>query len=118
MFDSIKDKVFLEAKEEDAVLIGKMIKLSEDQLDDVAGGFTEDMDSLYTKGWWIQCPYCGESGDAVKNGDLRQDDKMHTVEYTCTACGGHFIVDGDTGCIYKKENWVKSCAKNGYKYPF
>jgi DNA-directed RNA polymerase subunit RPC12/RpoP len=114
-----KKKIFEEAKENNAVIPGKRVELTDEELDDVAGGYTEDLNvnGLWSKGWWIQCPYCGNADKSIRdNADLLLDNDKHTVEYKCT-CGERFIVDGDTGAIYKKRDWVSACRKMGYTYP-
>lgn len=114
-----KRKIFEEAQKTGSVIPGKKIELSDDELGDIAGGYTEDLPvkNLWSKGWWVQCPACGNADTSIRdNADLLLDNEKHTVEYTCT-CGCHFIVDGDTGAIYKKQDWVKACKKMGYTYP-
>lgn len=114
-----KKKIFEEALKNNAVIPGRKIELSDDELGDIAGGYTEDLNvkGLWSKGWWIQCPACGNADKSIRsNSDLLLDNEKHTVEYKCT-CGQRFVVDGDTGAIYKKKDWVAECNKMGYTYP-
>lgn len=113
-----KKSIFDQAKADNKVHAGrKMEKLPDNMLEDVAGGYVEDLKEVYSYNYWIECPYCGSSAKKIGMGTLKMDDNMHTVEYKCT-CGQSFVVDGDSGDIYGKKYWVDACKKFGYDYPF
>ena len=90
-------------------------KLSEEELLEVAGGFTETNRGLSTFGYEIKCPDCGAmSADSFEAGAW-QDKKMNSVEYHCN-CGCRFVCYD--GYVIKKDNWINLCNKKGYRYPF
>ena len=90
-------------------------KLSDDELDDISGGFTETNKGLATFGYNIKCPNCGATAATAFEAGAWQDKKMKSVEYHC-GCGCKFVCYD--GYVIKKDRWVNLCNQKGYKYPF
>ena len=89
-----------------------MTRLNDDDLMNVAGGFTEQAD-IPTKGMEIRCPIC-KKGNTIKP-EARWDPKMGSVEYACN-CGTIFVCYGKE--VILKERWIEMCKSKGYIYPF
>ena len=72
---------------------GSGAKLSDSQLEQVAGGFQERRS---TKGAWgqqVKCPSCGEyRWEWI---DDNENDYMNWTKYQCRSCGHTFMVDKD-----------------------
>ena len=76
--------------ESNGMIPGGKKPITDDELGDVAGGYTELDESLPTYNYWIQCPVCyaGESGDI----SIIYIGANH-VKYQCNECGCIFRVD-------------------------
>ena len=65
--------------------------LSDEELDNVAGGFWKKKG--YAKGWWIECPSCGCN---VHEGiDVWEDQSSHISMFFCRMCGVLWGLDRD-----------------------
>ena len=71
------------------------VKLSNDQIQKVSGGFVET--EGYAVGHTIVCPYCGNQYEPNFTWWMECDGTQNG--YTCSVCGASFWVD-DTGYYY------------------
>lgn len=100
---------------DDVKKVSVSLKLSDDELEDIAGGFKETSKGLATFGFNIKCPSCGATSASSFDAGAWQDKKMKSVEYHCN-CGCQFVCYD--GYVIKKADWLNLCNKKGYKYPF
>ena len=92
-----------------------MKKLSDEELDNVAGGFREGNKALDTYGKEIKCPSCKQSRRDGFDPRAFKDPKTGSVEYRCK-CGTAFICY--EGNVILKDDWIRKCKEKGYNYPF
>lgn len=91
-------------------------KLSDDELENISGGFCEGDKNLATYGYEVKCPKCGSDKQSVV-GKGRVDKGTGSVEYDCK-CGYNFICykTGGTMYVIPKNKWVSKCSEKGYAY--
>ncbi len=94
----------------------KKLKIPDDDLLDVVGGFKEEA-NLPTRGMNICCPNprCRASSRDSFDKYTFWDARTNSVEYHCKDCGTSFVCY-DKGVILKAD-WIKLCDKNNYVYP-
>ena len=68
-------------------------KLSEADLEKVAGGFYEPDVNMGAWQQWVQCPGCRASD--ISQFDVTDNDFVYFTEYRCRVCGRRFLVDND-----------------------
>ena len=91
----------------------KTVELTDDDLENINGGFKETNKKLYSFGFNIKCPKCGKSGANDFYSGVKVDDTQKSVEYHCK-CGCQFIFKDGYAVI--KEDWVGLCSSKGYTY--
>ena len=89
-----------------------MIKLNDNELENVSGGFREEAD-LPTNGKSIVCPSCTH-GDRIKK-KAKYDPNLNSVQYEC-GCGCKFVYYGDSVIMY--DVFKKTLNDKGYDYKF
>ncbi len=91
--------------------------ISDDELDNVSGGFREDA-SIPSKGYEIACPNCRAAGvnDIAMEVKVWRNGDIESVEYTCYKCFKPFIVF--RGTAYNKQDFVNKMKSIGRTYPY
>ena len=70
--------------------MGNNMRLSDDQLDKVSGGYTEgNLVSDFT-GYIIKCPNCQNTDESTLAHIPAPENSILTGEYVCKKCGTHF----------------------------
>ena len=92
MKDEGKKKLSKILEENNGMIPGGKTPIADDELDGVAGGYTEPDSSLPSYNYWIACPYC-DNGDYISLYSYIQDQDY--VLYRCdrTDCQSIFKVD-------------------------
>jgi len=91
----------------------KTVQLTDDELENINGGFKETNKDLYSYKYNIVCPKCNSSKAKDFYSAVKVDDVQKTVEYHCK-CGCKFIFKDGYAVI--KEDWVSLCGTKGYTY--
>ena len=99
----------------DMIKSGSATKISDDELDEVVGGFGEANSALNTAGMNIICPSCSSSSPNSFSKQVLHDPKTGSLEYRCK-CGCRFVCY--EGYVIPLDSWISRCAAEGYKYPF
>lgn len=91
------------------------MKMRDDELENISGGFEEKNKALDTYGMEIKCPSCGNTKKERFSPVAFKDPKTGSVEYRCN-CGCAFV------CYEKqvilKQDWIDKCKEKKYTYPF
>ena len=92
-------------------------KLSEAELEKVAGGFTETDAHMGAWGSWVQCANCGAS--QMGDFDITYNDMYSLTRYRCRRCGYEFIVYGNssvynTGYVVPYNDFTVYAGNNGW----
>ncbi len=89
-------------------------ELSDEEMNDIVGGYKEGDKNLQSYGLEVYCPNCLNS-DSGKIGErVYNDPELHTTEYHCNACGTDFVVDKDLHASIEK-NYYKQLVPS-YKW--
>ncbi len=94
----------------------KVFEVTDEEIEQVSGGFGETNSNLPTYGFEVKCPKCQATGASNFAAGAWKDSKQNTVEYHCN-CGCEFVVNSKGYAVMKKD-WIALCVKKGYKYPF
>ena len=117
MAEKIKSRLETELEGQGLALSQRKGAISDDELDNVAGGFREDA-NIPSKGLDIKCPNCKSDGvnDIAMEVKVWNAGDIKSVEYTCYKCFSQFVVFN--GTAYKKQDFINKVKQIGKTYPY
>ncbi len=92
----------------------KVNAISDDELENISGGFTEVTPNIATTGMNIKCPVCNAVAASEFDPHAWVDKKLGSVEYHCNK--GHKFVCYD-GFVIMKDAFINICKSKKYNYP-
>lgn len=108
----------MEYNTEELRKIGNMLekktgRISDEDMENVVGGFMETNKDLYTYGLNITCPVCRASKAECFENSAQVDTKQQLVRYTCKNCGPFVVVKGYAITQAAWDDWVSGKSVKG-----